>query len=120
MSALLKRQSRPVGTALQKLDLKSPNRAQDVQVAGTSTAIVLAHVIKLQREVLVEGVIRANGRAVPDPIMQAPVVKKLIREKPGELLLANREWSLESHAIAVAPRIDLRIASAPLKPVAIE
>src|SRR2546423_7933399 len=101
------------------LELESQRRADDVDVSRLAAAIVLPHVVKLAGDVLVEGVARADGCPVAYPVVHGPVIKDLVRNEPDEFRFLDLEWMLQPHAIAIAPRIDLRLAPSPLEPTAI-
>src|SRR5437762_9767185 len=111
--------SSPGSHAKPASELESQGRADNVDVSGLATPVVLPQVVKLAGEMLVEGVARADGGTVAYPIAHAPVIKDLIRNEPHELCLLDLEWMLQPHAIAIAPRIDLRLAPSTLEPVAI-
>src|SRR5439155_2241415 len=69
---------------------------------------------------LIEGVVRANGESVSHPVVLAPIVENLVRNKTGELSFPNGKRMLDLTASAIAPGIDLRVAPAALEPVTLE
>src|SRR2546423_14387882 len=105
--------------ARQASQLKSQRRADDVDVSRLAAAIVLPHVVKIAGDVLVEGVARGDGCPGAYPVVHAPVIKDLFRNEPDEFRFLDLEWMLQPHAIAIAPRIDLRLAPPSLEPIAI-
>src|ERR1041385_5841198 len=95
-----------------------PGRADDVNVTRPRAAIVLPHHISFQREVFIEGVADADGETIADPIVQTPVIKELIVDHPYEFRLADFKRMFELQPVAITPGVNLRLAPAPLEPVA--
>src|SRR5262245_28984369 len=96
-----------------------PHCADDVKISGVCASVVLPHVINVQSELLIECVSHPDSGAVSHPIVQTPIVKNFVRNKPGEFCRFDIERMFQPDAIAVAPRIDLWIAPTPFKPIAI-
>ena|SRR5438270_10112044 len=101
------------------LQLNSPRGPDDVEIAGTRVGVVLPRVIQLPCEVLFEGVRNASAGAIARPNVQAPIVENFVGHKPGELLFVDLKWMLDLNAIAITPRVHLRIAPAPLEIISI-
>ena len=93
---------------LAALQMKSHYRADNVYIAGTRSAVVLPHHVQFAREMLIEGMARANGESVSHPIIQTPVVEYLVGHITGELRLVNFEWMFQLHSVAIAPGVNLR------------
>ena len=68
----------------------------------------------------IEGVVRANGDSVSHPVMLAPIVENLVRNKTGELSFPDGKRMLDLTANAIAPGIDLWVAPAALEPVTLD
>ena len=68
----------------------------------------------------IEGVVRSDRESIAHPVMQAPIVENLIRDITGELSFPDHKRMLDLAANAITPGIDLRLAPAPLEPVAFD
>src|SRR5947199_5201267 len=68
----------------------------------------------------IESMIGADAESVAHPIVEAPVVEHFVGDKEGELHLIDFERMLELHAVAIAPGINLRVAPAALKRIAVD
>ena len=68
---------------------------------------------------LVERMGDAGAETITRPNVQAPVIKNLIENKPGELLLVQVEWMFELQSLAITPGVSLRLAPTVLEPVSI-
>ena len=107
------------GGEVRRLQTKSHDRPDDIDVTWTRPPVVLAHEVQFASEVFIESVVGADAEAVAHPIVQTPVVEHFVGDKEGELLLLNLERMLEANAVANAPRINLWMTPAPFQPVTI-
>src|SRR4029434_3904201 len=95
-------------------------RSQNSKIAGTRYSVVLSHDVEIKREVFIEGVIAAHGSSITHPTAEAPIIEDFIRNVAGTLKVLNGEWMFNLAAYSIAPGVALRLAPAPLEPVAFD
>src|SRR5438128_2180541 len=68
---------------------------------------------------LVELAAYADGETIAHPLIDAPVIEDFVRYEPAELCIAEFERVLNLQAVTIACADTLRVAIAPLEPVAV-
>ena len=102
-----------------ELKSKSQRSSDNVKIARHAQAIVLAQVIEVFREVLIEYLAPTDREPVAHPAVNGPVVENLVGDKKRQIPFRVADRMLDLKTIAISRRVHPRISKPALKLVSI-